>query len=425
MTDLSGKHRDGRISGGWLVVLGSVIGLIVGSGAVKIFAFSVLLKSTAEGADLSRASIGLAFLIGNIAAMLFTPIYGRLIDIFGIRLISIPCALLWAATMAAFALLGPATNLLIYPLYIASGIFGVAQTPIPYSKAITSWFDDKRGLALGIGVSGVGIGGFLMPQYVQYANNAYGWRAAYVAIGVAIAMLAVPAFYFLVRVRPDANTKGRPTASGASRTAIIVAMLGRRHFWTLAIIFFLSISAAQGIVGHMVAMLTDRGISDATAATALSLTGVMVIVGRLACGYLLDKFYPPLIACIFFAISALSCAVLASDVNGVTMMIAAIGIGLGVGAEVDVLGYLTSRYFSLAAYGTIYGVLFSLVALGTSTGPFAVSLVARSHGYDAALMVAASTLVICAVLAITLGPYPQDADVEPSARLADKPEQSS
>jgi MFS family permease len=151
----------------------------------------------------------------------------------------------------------------------------------------------------------------------------------------------------------------------------------------------------------------------------------MVIVGRLACGYLVDKFYPPLIACIFFAISALSCAVLASDVNGVTMMIAAIGIGLGVGAEVDVLGYLTSRYFSLAAYGTIYGVLFSLVALGTSTGPFAVSLVARSHGYDAALMVAASTLVICAVLAITLGPYPQDADVEPSARLADKPEQSS
>ena len=76
----------------WLVVIGSLVGLIVGSGSIKIFAFSILLKPTVEAIGISRSEIGLAFLIGNIFAMACTPIYGRLIDLYGIRVVSVPAS---------------------------------------------------------------------------------------------------------------------------------------------------------------------------------------------------------------------------------------------------------------------------------------------------------------------------------------------
>ncbi len=395
---------------GWLVVGGSVLGLVVGSGVVKTFAFSVLLKPTAEGADLSRQTIGFAYLVGNILQMLATPFFGRLIELYGIRAVSIPCVLLWAGTMAAFSLLSPQTQLLVYPLNIASSLFSIAQTPIPYSKAITSWFDKNRGLALGIGVSGIGVGGVLVPQYAQYIAANYGWRSAYIALGAAIAALAVPAFLFFVRVRP--GTDALPvvgSGDGAVRTEtrgeIVWEALKTRRFWTLGIIFLLSIAAMQGVVGHMVALLTDRGVSGSTAASALSLAGGAIVAGRLVGGFLLDRLHGPYIAALFFVIPAVGCAAMALDATGWPLMLAAVAVGLGIGADVDVLGYLTSRYFKLAVYGTIYATLWSLVTVGTAAGPFIVSLIQGASGYGTALAVNVVVLLTCAALALTLGPY--------------------
>ncbi len=118
----------------WLVVIGSLVGLIVGSGSIKIFAFSILLKPTVEAIGISRSEIGLAFLIGNIFAMACTPIYGRLIDLYGIRVVSVPAIMAWSATMAAFAFLSPANSWLIYPLYILSGISASRKRRYPIPK---------------------------------------------------------------------------------------------------------------------------------------------------------------------------------------------------------------------------------------------------------------------------------------------------
>jgi predicted MFS family arabinose efflux permease len=420
---IGGRHgASGSSIDGWIVVAGSVLGLMVGGGVVRVFAYSVLLKPTAAGTGLSREAIGLAFLIGNIVAVVVTPVFGRLIDLYGIRKISVPSVLLWAVSMAAFALLSPRTSWLIYPLYIASGVFGIAQTGIGYSKAITSWFDARRGLALGIGVSGVGIGGFIMPYYLRWVDTAYGWRAAYLAIGVAIAVVAAPAFAFLVRTRPDTEVPGGGEPTRLTRAELAQEMLRSRHFWTLAIIFLVAASALTGIVGHLMAMLTDRGISSGIATTALSLIGITLIAGRVGGGYLLDRFYPPAVATAILLIPALSCAILATNAGEYAIIVAAVGLGIGLGAELDILGYLTSRYFSLRGFGTIYGALFSMVTLGTAGGPFLVSVLAADHGYPAALVVAGAALVACGLLALTLGSKDRQTEADrpagPAGRLA-------
>ena len=402
----SSRPLPSAAGAGWRTVAGTLVGQIVGSGAVKIFAFAVMLKPTADATGLSRQTIGLAFLVGNSAAMLVTPFYGRIVDRFGIRRVSIAGALLWAASTAAFAVLDRANRGLIFPLYVASGVFSVAQTPLSYAKAISSWFDEHRGLALGIGMSGVGLGGILIPQYVSYLLAGYGWRAAYGGIGLAIAALAVPAFAFLVSVRPLSRAEPDAVPEARHDRSIVRECAVSRVFWTLAAAFLLLATAAQGVVGHLPAMLSDRGVDGGAAARALSLLGGTIIAGRLASGYLLDRLPGPLIAGMFNLLAAVGCALLILHPAQPLILAAAALVGLGIGAEYDVLGYLVGRYFGLASYGAVFGALAALVTLGTSAGPFAFGAAAASLGYGPALGAAALVLVASAALVVTLGPYP-------------------
>src|SRR5208283_6010279 len=93
--------------------------------------------------------------------------------------------------LCSFALLTPERFWLIYVMFACSSGFGACVGPVVYSKAITAWFDKERGLALGIATSGVGLGTFLLPQLAQFFIGAFGWRAAYVAVGVTTWILSI------------------------------------------------------------------------------------------------------------------------------------------------------------------------------------------------------------------------------------------
>lgn len=397
---------------GWAVIAGTMAGLAVGAFAVNVFALSILLKPTSEATGLSRSSITFALFIGTMVTMLVMPIYGRLIDRYGVKTISIPAIIAWAIIFSCFASLSDNASWLIVLLFALSGLFSVAQTTLPYSKAITSWFDARRGLALGIGVSGVGIGGFLMPQYVQFLNATFGWRLAYVGVGLAILAIAVPAMGFLVSVkepaeRDAANGNPSPTVSTGQPEGIAPA-LRQRQFWLLAVIFFVSILALNGTLTNLVALLTDRGLAPKDAASVLSIAGIALIAGRVICGYLLDKFHGPYVACAFLILPTLSIIGLVAGVQGPMLALCAIGLGMGIGGEIDVLGYLTSRYFKLTSFGAVYGALFSLVTLGTALGPYLMGLSHDRVGdYQLALNFAAVAVGACALLSLALGPYPK------------------
>lgn len=404
--------KSNEFAKGWAVIAGTIAGLAVGAFAVNVFALSILLKPTSEATGLSRSTITFALFIGTLVTMLVMPVYGRLIDRYGVKTISIPAIIAWAITFSCFALLSDNASWLIVLLFALSGIFSVAQTTLPYSKAITSWFDAKRGLALGIGVSGVGVGGFLMPQYVQFLNGAFGWRLAYVGVGLAILIIAVPAMGLLVSVKESAKrdtaNKNLLSAASTDEPDGIAPALRQRQFWLLAVIFFVSILALNGTLTNLVALLTDRGLAPKDAASVLSVAGVALIAGRVICGYLLDKFHGPYVACAFLVLPTISIIGLIAGVEGPMLALCAIGLGMGIGGEIDVLGYLTSRYFKLTSFGSVYGALFSLVTLGTALGPYLMGLSHDRIGdYQSALICAALAVGACAVLSLTLGPYPK------------------
>jgi len=397
----------------WWVVAGSLLGLTVGNGPVMQFTFGVFVKPLSEALQTDRGTISGALLAGLVATGIATPLIGRLIDQHGTRRVALPAIVLFALGMAAIGLFAnsPAALILMYAL---CGIVAAGQTPLPYSKAIAAVFDERRGLALGIATAGVGLGTMLMPMLAQKLMASFGWRGAYMGLGLVTLLVALPAMAGLVTRRREAATSADGTAAGpahATPNAMAPGMSAAEarvsgRFWCLAVAFFTVALAASGVVAHIVPLMTDRGVPAASAAAAISAAGLALIVGRLAAGWLLDRLHAPHVAMVFFSLPLLGIALLLGTADARFGVPAAILVGLGLGAEVDLIAFLQSRYLGLKAFGEIYGYLFAIFMLGSGLGPFLMGQSFKLlHSYDPALMVMAAGLVLACVLMARLGAY--------------------
>ena len=140
-------------------------------------------------------------------------------------------------------------------------------------------------------------------------------------------------------------------------------------FWALAIAFFLDVIAINGTLTHIVALLTDRGIALQAATAALSGVGIALILGRILSGWCLDRMWGPYVAVTFFVLPMIGIALLASGAAGFVAYVGAIALGLGIGAEVDLMAFFTGRYFGARNYAKIYGTIFGTFSLGVGIGP--------------------------------------------------------
>jgi MFS family permease len=408
---------------------------MVANGPIVFFTFGLFLGPITTEFGWDRATFSSSLLVGHTLAALAYPFMGRAIDRYGIRRMTLTFIPIFALATAAVALT-PASPRVFIALAGLCGLVSVGQAPPAYAKAVSAWFDERRGLALGIAMAGIGLGATLMPQIARWVIAAYGWRAGYVALGALTFVVAFPAVAIFIR-EPERSARGvrlegvrgvrlppsrkasadhrslggggqpdRKTDDTALTGLTVRESVRSSPFWLLAVSVFLVVTTINGMVGHLVPMLTDRGIDVRQATTTLSAVGLSTIAGRVIAGYLLDRFFAPYVAAGLFLLPLVSIALLAGGAGGVAPALAAIALGFGLGAEIDVIGFLTGRYFGLRGYGEIYGYLFAIFTLGTGLGPVLMALafdVTRS--YDATLTGFAAALLTASVLVSRLGSY--------------------
>jgi predicted MFS family arabinose efflux permease len=182
-----------------------------------------------------------------------------------------------------------------------------------------------------------------------------------------------------------------------------------RPFWLLILAFVLVGVAIPGLLAHFVPLLVDRGITPAKATIAMSAFGVSVIFGRVLAGQLMDMFFAPRVAAAFLLGPALGLAILGLGASGNIVFLAAIFVGLAIGAEFDVITFLSSRYFGLKSAGTISGYTYSAFHVGAGLGPAIMGFAHdRTGEYTIALWILSAAAVISAVLIVRMGPYPND-----------------
>ena len=429
---------QGLLRSRWWIVVGSFIGCGVDNGVVMAFTFGLFQKPVAVAFGWSRAQVAAALALAGLTSALSSPLWGKLIDRYGIRPVTLCAVPFFACAMASIALTPPVLPVFLL-LYAVAGIASAGASPLPYAKAVIGWFDRRRGLALGISVAGVGIGGMLVPQGARLLIDAFGWRSGYIGVG-AIALIAFPAVAIFIReptgnrmaqagpapgplaVIPETTACGRtaallagPSVSSASSSSLRPevpgltfheAMRGGYPFWALSAAFLLAAAAIAGTAIHIVPLLTDAGMSSRMATLAFSMSGLALIVGRVSSGFFADRVFAPTVTVVFLLTPMLGILLLEFGHGDYMPFAGAFLVGIGVGAEIDLIAFLTSRYFGVRAFGTLYGYLTGLYYLAAQSGPFLMDLVYdRVGSYELPLVGAAGLLVVSSMLISRLGPY--------------------
>ena len=403
-----------RIFYGWVIVFTAAIGLMLGYAPVFVYSFSVFIKSLAQDFHSSRTSITLAFTLANLMQSVGAPLIGRLVDRFGAHKVVVPSTVIFGLVLISFKY--SSTSLWhLYAFFILIGLIGVGTAPVPYGIVVSRWFDTRRGLALGLMMMGLSSGAILLPLIAQRLIVLFGWRTAYAIIGFAVLAISVPVVGTLLKDSPDKmglQPDGEPDLNTGSQQQKneqgMTWSAARRQptFWLLASAFFLLGASVHACVIHLVPMLTDHGISLQRAAFASSLLGVALLIGRVFTGYFLDRFFGPYVAMLLFSGVAVGISLLWSGVGGSFPLLAAFLVGLGMGAEADIIAYLTSRYFGLRSFGVIYGFLFATFTLAGALGPVLMGVgFDRLGSYRAPLLFFLAATLVATALLTRLGPY--------------------
>jgi MFS family permease len=404
---------------GWRVVLASSTGVFVGFGSLVVYTFGIFLKPLAAEFSWSREGVSAAFGLAAMMVAVASPLLGYLFDRHRPLRVILPALTVYGIAFASLSLLTPHLWHL-YATFVVLGIVGNGTAQMAYSRAISTWFEERRGLAFAVLISGSAIGAMVWPPTAQKLEQLLGWRSAALTLGLLILVIGIPTVSVFVRERPGTVHGRDMLAPGAS----LRDGLGSRVFWILVVVLFVSSIAQNGAITHMSALLTDRGVSASGGAIALSAMGGASLLGRLVTGWLLDRFFAGRVSFVLLAIAALGAFVL-SGANSLPLgVLSAVLIGFGMGGEADVTPYLLSRYFGLRSFTTLYGLTWTAYAIAGAIGPMIMGKAFDATGsYEALLVTLAIGTFSVGALMLRIPAYEsrsvlQPAPVTPAASSA-------
>jgi MFS family permease len=291
MSDTKTGSEKTKFYYGWVVI---ACCCLLGTTVAALHTFGIYLTELAKEFGWSRATTSTVSSFSTVMYCISAVTVGWLTDRFGPKKVIWPCAFLLGGGLCLSSLV---QNL--WQLYLFYGVIAAFGIGIAYSlptATVQRWFIEKRGLALGINMSGIGIGTLAVGLLLGYLIPAYGWRVAFLVEGILFFIILVISAIFIVG-NPD--QKGlAPYGKGENKTNPAAALerewslsevLLNRSFWAIyGIHFFASVSLLIVMV-HIVPHAEDMGISKLVAAGALGLLGGFSIIGRLAIGGLCDK----------------------------------------------------------------------------------------------------------------------------------------
>ena len=388
---------------GWTVLLACFLGIGVSLVSLVYYSGGIWIKPWQEAFGWTRAEIGLGQGLSTLAIVLGAPFAGWLIDRFGLKKVATLSLLLYGSCLYLISQMNGSLSV-FYGLSILLALLALPSTPLGFTRAVNAWFEKNRGLALGISLTSTGFGAFLIPKYLTpYVDN-NGWEKGYFLLFV-IVMMAVPFIFLLLKDEPTLTTQQKEKdipKTGLTLKSAIKTLL----FWKIGLVFFLISVGIIGLIPSFIPLLQDAGLSASEAGSYAAILGLSVMLGRLLTGFLIDRFFAPYITAIVFLFVASGC--LALGLGGIQFALwGAIALGFAIGAEVDLIGYYTVKYFGLKNYGSIYGAQYSIFSLGgIISSVFAGYIWDTTGNYDLALKISAGLLIGAVVLVLSFPRFP-------------------
>lgn len=371
---------------GWVVVAVATFAMFAATltgGA----GFSVFIAPMSRDLGWSRSVLAGALSIGTIVGAVLAPVIGRLIDVYGSRVVLTLCGGGIAATLTVVS--GVTSELVFVVAYGAARAIDMGALNLAVSTAVANWFVRMRGRALGIAMTGNAIGVMLLVPAIQWMIDGPGWRPAWLIVGAGSGLILAVSSALLLRRRPEdvglrpdgdaAPTLGETTASAPRPEANWTVRQAARSpsFWLLVLASCGSQLAVSGLTTHQAAILAENGLSPMTVAGAIGLFGLAWTASSVIWGVLIERLSARVVLGILSLLVAACCLGALATRDPLLLLAYVLVYGTSNGGKEAVDSVVWADYFGRRAAGAIRGLSRPMVVGSGAIGSFAGGL-----GYD-------------------------------------------
>lgn len=399
---------------GWRILLLATFGIATSVTAAMLYAFGAFVIPIEKAFGWNRGDIQatLSFQWGG--AILALLLIGWLNKKYGARRMTLLSLLALALGYLSFLALPENADISWFYLgYALLPVLGIGGMPVTWTQLVCTWFVRRRGLALAIVLSGTGISGAVLPTVITWATQEWGWRAGFVIMALPLVFVMLPLTWLWFRQSPA----GDNAVSGAQDDSQVNLLAGipfkeallTKNFWVCNLALAMVVSGVICVLTSAIPLLQGKGLSAMDASRVFATYGIMLVVGRLLGGYLLDRLWAPGVAAVTLSLPALGCLILITQETSVPVLVLALGlIGMGAGAEFDFSSYLLMRYFGLYDYGRLYGMHLVFLNIAGIASPLLIStLYGMTGDYSLMLQYCIAVFLLGPMLLLLLGRYPK------------------
>jgi predicted MFS family arabinose efflux permease len=397
----------------WTLVLAACIGISFHT--VMTASSGVFLQPLSDEFGWSRAQASSGISIAAVLSAILSPFFGIAIDKWGTRKLALPGLVATGALVACFSMLSGSITQWV-ALWLAYAVISSTVKSTVWTAAVAGMFSAGRGLAIGLTLSGTALAIAVAPPVTNALIDGVGWRMAFVWLGTGWGGVAFVLCIFFLFDAHDRNRAARAKASPEELAALkklpgltVQEALRDTALWRIGISTLIMMMLTIALQVHQFPLLVEAGVSRTNAAFLSSLSGIAGIIGKLVTGWLLDRYNPNWVGGVTLALTAVAFALLLEPVRTpILIVVAMVMNGYSSGTKLQICGYLTTRYGGLRNFGKIFGVMASLIALGTGLGPFFGGLIYDAYGnYTPMLLGGIVGSLISAWLILGLRPYPE------------------
>ena len=399
---------------GWWIVAATNIICMLGYGT-WLYSFGVFFKPMSEEFGWTRAMTSGAYALRSVEGGVASPIVGWAVDKYGARLLVIIGAVVAGGAFCLMPLIKSLMGFyLIYGIMLSAGMS--AMLYLPAWTVIAKWFRRRLSMALAILSVGAGFGGIICAPLAALMISRFGWRSAFVVMGIFIWAVVIP-LAFVIKERPEdmglapdgdpplpaesavSDAAAAPSAANGTTDYTLKEALTSSSFWFLALAFFFQGLAHATVTVHTVPALTDAGIAPERAAISIGLLTLVSIVGRLAFGYLGDIFNKRYLFMVSYSMMGCGMLVLMNARTMGMVWLFLFLFGVGFGGNIPLMPAIRAEYFGRKALGKIQGFMNPVMMIAGATGPILAGHMFDTTGsYRSAFLVIGLLTFLAAVV---------------------------
>ncbi len=386
---------------GWVVVGMAFLINLVTFGLV--YSFSVFFKPLIHEFGWSRSSISGAFAFYAVVHNVFALPAGRMTDRFGPRVVLYISGFFLGLSMVLMGFIN-----IIWELYFCYGIIfslGVGGIYAPMMATVSRWFVNKRGLATGTAAAGLGMGALLFSPLTAWLITSFGWRIAYIVLGIISWLFFFPAVRLVKRSPIECKSLDDQEYS---QDFSFLEAFRTRAFWAFSFSLLFVALAVWAIMVHLVPLFTDAGLSLVTAGKLAGLLGAGSMVGRLGSGFFSDNVERKNALIVAFLFQLIILIWLFYSNKQWMFFVFAVFFGISYGGWSGIIGAFPADYFGIRATGSILGFAVTMAGIGVALGPYLGGYIYDStKSYHFMIMVCIFSTALAIIFALNLGAPPK------------------